>query len=41
VGEREVLVEMALPRGSFATVVLRELMRQRCALSYVGKEVHR
>jgi len=41
VGEREVLVEMALPRGSFATVVLRELMKQRCALSYVGKEVHR
>ncbi len=41
VGEGEVLVEMALPRGSFATVVLRELMKQRCALSYVGKDVHR
>jgi tRNA pseudouridine13 synthase len=41
VGEREVRVEMALPRGSFATVVLRELMKQRCALTYVGKEVHR
>ncbi len=40
-GEREVLVETALPRGSFATVVLRELMRQRCALSYVGRDVHR
>lgn len=40
VGEDQVLVEMALPRGSFATVVLRELMKQRCALAYVGKKVH-
>ena len=40
-GGGEVLVGMALPRGSFATVVLRELMKQRCALSYIGKDVHR
>ncbi|MEM1954947.1 MAG: tRNA pseudouridine(13) synthase TruD [Nitrososphaerota archaeon] len=40
VKEDGVLVEMALPRGSFATVVLRELMKQRCALAYVGKRVH-
>ncbi|MCS6787948.1 MAG: tRNA pseudouridine(13) synthase TruD [Aigarchaeota archaeon] len=31
---------MSLPRGSFATVVLRELMKQRCVLAYNGKLVH-
>ncbi|MCS7094731.1 MAG: tRNA pseudouridine(13) synthase TruD [Thaumarchaeota archaeon] len=38
--ESTIETRMSLPRGSFATVVLRELMKQRCVLAYNGKLVH-